>query len=143
MEKLTRLYLKEIVCRHGVPVSIISDQDRHFTSNFWRLLQKALGTNLDMSTAYRPQTVGQSERTIQTLEDMLRACVIDFGNHFRMSHVGYEFCCLKEDFERQSPTEHHLLKNFVGDFTLKLSVWDTTRYKVIFDLLFSNGTHGH
>ncbi|GJX11125.1 putative reverse transcriptase domain-containing protein [Tanacetum coccineum] len=80
MEKLTRPYLKEIVCRHGVPVSIISDRDSHFTSNFWRSLQKALGTNLDMSTAYRPQTDGQSERTIQTLEDMLRACVIDFGN---------------------------------------------------------------
>ncbi|GJU66302.1 putative reverse transcriptase domain-containing protein [Tanacetum coccineum] len=80
MEKLTRLYLKEIVCRHGVPVSIILDRDSHFTSNFWRSLQKALGTNLDMSTAYRPQTDGQSERTIQTLEDMLRACVIDFGN---------------------------------------------------------------
>ncbi|GKB23926.1 putative reverse transcriptase domain-containing protein [Tanacetum coccineum] len=80
MEKLTRLYLKEIVCRHGVPISIISDRDSHFTSNFWRSLQKALGTNLDMSTAYRPQTDGQSEKTIQTLEDMLRACVIDFGN---------------------------------------------------------------
>ncbi|GJZ63037.1 putative reverse transcriptase domain-containing protein [Tanacetum coccineum] len=82
MEKLTRLYLKEIVCRHGVPVSIILDQDSHFTSNFWRSLQKALGTNLDMSTAYRPQIDGQSERTIQTLEDMLRACVIDFGNNW-------------------------------------------------------------
>ncbi|GJV74936.1 putative reverse transcriptase domain-containing protein [Tanacetum coccineum] len=82
MEKLTRLYLKEIVCRHGVPVSIISDQDSHFTSNFWRSLQKALGTNLDMSTAYRPQIDGQSERTIQTLEDMLRFCMIDFGNNW-------------------------------------------------------------
>ncbi|GJT00389.1 putative reverse transcriptase domain-containing protein [Tanacetum coccineum] len=50
-----------------------------FASNFWRSLQKALGTSLDMSTAYHPQTDGQSERTIQTLEDMLRACVIDFG----------------------------------------------------------------
>ncbi|GJV89418.1 putative reverse transcriptase domain-containing protein [Tanacetum coccineum] len=77
-EKLTRLYLKEIVCRHGVPILIISDQDSHFTSNFWRSLQEALGTNLDMSTAYHPQIDGQSERTIQTLEDMLRACVIDF-----------------------------------------------------------------
>ncbi|GJV41359.1 putative reverse transcriptase domain-containing protein [Tanacetum coccineum] len=65
---------------HGVPVSIISDRDSHFTSNFWRSLQEALGTNLDMSTAYHPQTDGQSERTIQTLEVMLRACVIDFGN---------------------------------------------------------------
>ncbi|GJW36076.1 putative reverse transcriptase domain-containing protein [Tanacetum coccineum] len=80
MEKLTRLYWKEIVCRHGIPVSIISNRDIHFTSNFWRSLQEALGTNLDTSTAYHPQTDGQSERTIQTLEDMLRACVIDFGS---------------------------------------------------------------
>ncbi|GKC75237.1 putative reverse transcriptase domain-containing protein [Tanacetum coccineum] len=66
--------------KHGVPVSIISDRDSHFTSRFWRSLQEALGTNLDMSTAYHPQTDGQSERTIQMLEDMLRACVIDFGS---------------------------------------------------------------
>nr|GEX90573.1 reverse transcriptase domain-containing protein [Tanacetum cinerariifolium] len=80
VEKLMRLYLKEIVCRHGVPVSIILDRDSHFTLRFWRSLQEALGTNLDMSTAYDPQTDGQSERTIQTLEDMLHACVIDFGS---------------------------------------------------------------
>ncbi|GJV98439.1 putative reverse transcriptase domain-containing protein [Tanacetum coccineum] len=80
IEKLTRLYSKEIVCRHGVPISIISDQDSHFTSRFWRSLQEALGTNLDMSTAYHPQMDGQSKRTIQMLEDMLRACVIDFGS---------------------------------------------------------------
>ncbi|GJY20159.1 putative reverse transcriptase domain-containing protein [Tanacetum coccineum] len=93
MEKLTRLYLKEVVCRHGVPVSIISDRDSHFTSNLWRLLQEALGTKLEMSTAYRPQTDGQSERTIQTLEDMLRACVIDFGSswdrHFPLVEFSY------------------------------------------------------
>ncbi|GJS75002.1 hypothetical protein Tco_0724883 [Tanacetum coccineum] len=79
MEKLTRQYLKEVVCRHGVPLSIISDRDSRFASGFWRSLQNALGTNLNMSTAYHPETDGQSERTIQTLEDMLRACVIDFG----------------------------------------------------------------
>ncbi|GKA08372.1 putative reverse transcriptase domain-containing protein [Tanacetum coccineum] len=79
METLTRLYIKEIVSRHGVPISIISDHDSHFTSRFWQSLQNALGTQLDMSTAYHPKTDGQSERTIQTLEDMLRACVIDFG----------------------------------------------------------------
>jgi hypothetical protein len=60
-------------------VSIISDRDARFTSRFWQSLHKALGTRLDMSTAYHPQTDGQSERTIQTLEDMLRACIIDFG----------------------------------------------------------------
>ncbi|GKE10397.1 putative reverse transcriptase domain-containing protein [Tanacetum coccineum] len=79
METLTRLYIKEIVSRHGVPISIILDRDSHFTSRFWQSLQSALGTQLDMSTAYHPETDGQSERTIQTLEDMLRACVIDFG----------------------------------------------------------------
>ncbi|GJX86651.1 putative reverse transcriptase domain-containing protein [Tanacetum coccineum] len=79
MEKLERLYIDEIVAQHGVPVSIISDRDRRFTSRFWKTLQKALGTQLDISAAYHPQTDGQSERTIQTLKDMLKACVIDFG----------------------------------------------------------------
>ncbi|GKF07313.1 putative reverse transcriptase domain-containing protein [Tanacetum coccineum] len=79
LEKLARLYLKEVVTRHGIPISIICDRDPRFVSNFWRSLQKALGTNLDMSTMYHPQTDGQSERTIQTLEDMLRDCAIDFG----------------------------------------------------------------
>ncbi|GKB37901.1 putative reverse transcriptase domain-containing protein [Tanacetum coccineum] len=78
METLTRLYIKEIVSRHSVPISIISDHDSHFTSRFWQSLQSALGTQLDMSMAYHPKTDGKSERTIQTLEDMLRACVIDF-----------------------------------------------------------------
>ncbi|GJR19955.1 putative reverse transcriptase domain-containing protein [Tanacetum coccineum] len=79
METLTRLYIKEIVSWHEVPISIISDRDSQFTSRFWKSLQSALGTQLDMSTTYHPETDGQSERTIQTLEDMLRACVIDFG----------------------------------------------------------------
>ncbi|GJY99147.1 putative reverse transcriptase domain-containing protein [Tanacetum coccineum] len=79
METLTRLYIKEIVSRHGVLISIISDRDSHFTSRFWQSVPNALGTQLDMSTAYHPKTDEQSERTIQTLEDMLRACIIDFG----------------------------------------------------------------
>ncbi|GKD86160.1 putative reverse transcriptase domain-containing protein [Tanacetum coccineum] len=79
MEKLARIYLKEVVMRHGIHVSIIFDRDPRFVSNFWRSLQKALGTNLDMSTAYHPKTDRQSKRTIQTLEDMLHACANDFG----------------------------------------------------------------
>ncbi|GKA67132.1 putative reverse transcriptase domain-containing protein [Tanacetum coccineum] len=78
MERLARLYLNEIVARHGMPISIISDRDSLFTSRFWQSMQEALRTRLDMSTAYYPQTDGQSELTIQTLEDMLRACVLDF-----------------------------------------------------------------
>ncbi|GJR11774.1 putative reverse transcriptase domain-containing protein [Tanacetum coccineum] len=79
LDKLARLYLNRIVARHGIPTLIICDHDGRFTSNFWKSFQKALGTDVSMSTAYHPETDGQSERTIQTLEDMLRACVIDFG----------------------------------------------------------------
>ncbi|GJY37027.1 putative reverse transcriptase domain-containing protein [Tanacetum coccineum] len=74
MEKLARMYMKDVVMRNGIPILIICDHDPRFASNFWRSLQKALGTSLDMSTAYHPQTNRKSERTIQTLEDMLRAC---------------------------------------------------------------------
>ncbi|GJX18627.1 putative reverse transcriptase domain-containing protein [Tanacetum coccineum] len=93
MEKLARTYLKKVVTRHVIPVSIICDRDPRFASNFWRSLQKALGTNLDMSTAYHLQTDGQSETTIQTLEDMLRAYVIDYGkgwvNHLPLVEFSY------------------------------------------------------
>lgn len=78
LDQLAKLYVKEIISRHGVPVSIVSDRDPRFTSNFWRSLQEQMGTQLRLSTAYHPQTDGQSERTIQTLEDMLRSCVMDF-----------------------------------------------------------------
>uniref|UniRef100_A0A2N9IE13 Integrase catalytic domain-containing protein n=1 Tax=Fagus sylvatica TaxID=28930 RepID=A0A2N9IE13_FAGSY len=78
LDKLAELYVNEIVRLHGVPVSIVSDRDPRFTSRFWGSLQKALGTKLNFSTAFHPQTDGQSERTIQILEDMLRACVLDF-----------------------------------------------------------------
>nr|GFA02225.1 putative reverse transcriptase domain-containing protein [Tanacetum cinerariifolium] len=92
MDKLSRLYLKEVVTRHGIPVLIICDRDPRFTSIFWKAFQKAIGTQLDMSMAYHPETDGQSERTIQTLEDMLRACVIDIGNgwerHLPLAEVG-------------------------------------------------------
>ena len=91
MERLTRIYIKEVVSRHGVPISIISDRDARFTSNFWKSLQKSLGTRLEMSTAYHPQTDGRSERTIQTLEDMLRACVVDFGNNWEIHLPLVEF----------------------------------------------------
>nr|GEV95091.1 putative reverse transcriptase domain-containing protein [Tanacetum cinerariifolium] len=81
-EKLARLYINEIIARHGVPVLIISDRDSYFTSRFWKSLQKALGTRLDLSTAYHLETDGQSERIIQTLKDMLRACAMDFGRNW-------------------------------------------------------------
>ncbi|GJZ05830.1 putative reverse transcriptase domain-containing protein [Tanacetum coccineum] len=84
MEKLARLYIDEIVARHDVLTSIISDRDGRFTSRFWQTMKKALGTRLDMSTAYHPQTDGQSERIIHMLEDMLRACMIDFDRSWNI-----------------------------------------------------------
>ena len=79
LDRLAELYVQHIVRLHGVPKSIISNRDSRFTTNFWGSLQSALGTKLKFSSAYHPQTDGQSERTIQTLEDMLRACAIDFS----------------------------------------------------------------
>ncbi|KAJ0777109.1 putative nucleotidyltransferase, Ribonuclease H [Helianthus annuus] len=81
-DKLAKIYVDEIVSRHGVPLDIISERDARFSSHFWKTMQSTLGTQLNLSTAYHPQTDGQSERTIQTLEDMLRACVIDFGGNW-------------------------------------------------------------
>ena len=69
--------MKEIVSQHGVTVSIVSFGDLRFSSQFWKSFQECLGTKLNMSTAYHPQMDGQSERTIQTLEDMLRVFILD------------------------------------------------------------------
>ncbi|XP_025634848.1 uncharacterized protein [Arachis hypogaea] len=77
MEELARMYIKDIVRLHGVPSTIISDRDPCFTSRFWGAFQRVFGTQLSLIAAYHPQTDGQSERTIQTLEDMLKACVLD------------------------------------------------------------------
>nr|GEU37901.1 hypothetical protein [Tanacetum cinerariifolium] len=88
-----KIILDVIVAWHGVPVSIISDRDGRFTLHFWQTVHKALGTRLDLSTTYHPQTDGQSEHTIQTLEDMLRAYVIDFGGiwdvHLPLAEFSY------------------------------------------------------
>ena len=78
-EKLAEIYVHKIVARHGVLVSIVSDQDVRFTSRFWQRFQKELGTRLYISNPYHPQADGHSERTIYMLEDKLRACVINFG----------------------------------------------------------------
>ena len=78
LDKLAQLYVREIIKLHGTPVSIVSDRDPRFTLRFWPSLQNALGTRLHISTTFHPQTDDQSKRAIQTLEDMLRACVMEF-----------------------------------------------------------------
>ncbi|KAA0032408.1 pol protein [Cucumis melo var. makuwa] len=91
--KWGQLYMTEIVRLHGVPVSIISDRDAHFTSKFWKGLQLALGTRLDFGTAFHPQTNGQTERLNKILEDMLRACVLEFSgswdSHLHLMEFAY------------------------------------------------------
>jgi hypothetical protein len=81
MEKLAKLYVNKIVRLHGVPVSIVSNQDPRFTSRLWPSVQQALGMKLNLSTTFYPQTDGQSESTVKILKDLLRACILEFeGN---------------------------------------------------------------
>nr|CAE05068.2 OSJNBa0094P09.7 [Oryza sativa Japonica Group] len=89
--KLAELYFARIVSLHGIPKKIVSDRGSQFTSHFWKKLQEELGTRLNFSTAYHPQTDGQTERLNQILEDMLRACVLDFGKTWDKSLPYAEF----------------------------------------------------
>ncbi|CAN4106294.1 unnamed protein product [Withania somnifera] len=104
-EEYARLYIKEIVRLHGVPISIISDRGAQFTAKFWKSFQKSLGTQVNLSTAFHPQTDGQAERTIQTLEDIFASLCIGFkgswddhlpliefayNNSYHSKELGYE-----------------------------------------------------
>ena len=84
-QELVPLYLKEVVRLHGMPKSIVSDRDSKFVSKFWQSLHDALGTKLSLSVAFHPQTDGQSERTIQTLEDILHACILSWKGSIKMA----------------------------------------------------------
>ena len=90
-QKLAKLYLSLIVGLHGIPKNIISDRGTQLVSRFWDHLQKALGTQLVFSTAYHPQTGGQTARVNQILEDMLRACVLTYGTSWEESLPYAEF----------------------------------------------------
>jgi hypothetical protein len=93
-ERLAELFMKEIIAKHSVPVSIVSDRDNRFTSRFWKRFHEAMCKRLNISTTYHPRTDKQSERTIQMLEDMLQACVIDFGgswdDHLPLVEFSYD-----------------------------------------------------
>ena len=90
-DKLAQLYVDNIVKLHGVPSRIVSDRGTQFTSKFWKSLHEAMGTKLDFSSAYHPQTDGQTERVNQIMEDMLRACVLTYGKDWEKSLTYAEF----------------------------------------------------
>ncbi|KAJ9544363.1 hypothetical protein OSB04_024070 [Centaurea solstitialis] len=93
IDRLAKLYVDEIAMRHGMPILIISDRDSSSTSRFWQSLNKVMGTRLDLSTLYRPQSDGQTEETIQMLEDIMCACVMELGgswnNHLSLTEISY------------------------------------------------------
>ncbi|CAL8169354.1 unnamed protein product [Prunus armeniaca] len=122
---LAKLFVYEIVRLHGAPMSIVSDMDARFTSHFWKCLHEAMGTKLQFSTAFHPQTDGQSERTIQTLEDMLRSCVLQLKDNWdthlalvdfaynNSYHSSIEMAPYEALYERQCRTP--ICWNEVGD----------------------------
>nr|GEV04459.1 retrotransposon protein, putative, Ty3-gypsy subclass [Tanacetum cinerariifolium] len=122
MDRLARLYLNKIVARQGVPILIISDRDSRFTSRFWQPKQEALGTRLDISTAYHLQNDGQSEHTIQNLEDMLKACVLDFRGSWdvHLSLVEFLYNNSYHSSVRCAPFEalKEVAPRFVGPFEI-------------------------
>jgi hypothetical protein len=89
--QLADLYMLRIVCVHGVPKKIVSDRGTQFTSRFWKRLHESMDTKLNFSSAYHPQTDGQTERTNQVLEDMLRACTLKHGRSWDKSLPYAEF----------------------------------------------------
>jgi transposase InsO family protein len=89
--KLAEFYMSRIVCLHGVPKKIVSDRGSQFTSKFWEKLHESMDTKLNFSSAYHPQTDGQTERTNQILEDMLRPCALKYGKSWDKSLPYAEF----------------------------------------------------
>jgi IS30 family transposase len=89
--QLAELYMSRIVCLHGVPKKIVSDRGTKFSSMFWERLHETLDTQLHFSSAYHPQIDGQTERVNQILEDMLRACALQFGRTWYKSLPYVEF----------------------------------------------------
>jgi transposase InsO family protein len=89
--QLAKFYVSRIVCLHGVPKKIVSDRGTQFTLRFWERLHETLDTQLCFSSAYRPQTDDQTERVNQILEDMLRACALQYGGRWDKSLSYAEF----------------------------------------------------
>ncbi|KAL4325990.1 hypothetical protein GQ457_11G026580 [Hibiscus cannabinus] len=124
-DKLVELYIGEIVRLHGVPKSIVSDRDSKFTTRFWKCLHTALGSRLNFSTSYHPQTDGKSERVIQVLEDMLRCCIIDFqGTTEKVKLICERLKAASDRLKSYADLKRRVIEYLVGDRVfLKVSPW--------------------
>jgi transposase InsO family protein len=113
-QKYAELYIDQIVCLHGLPRTIVSDRGAQFIARFWEQLQESLGTKLIRSSAYHPQTDGQTERVNQILEDVLRACAIDCGKNWdKHLSLAESRVCLQQQLSIQPK-----------DGTLRSSIWE-------------------
>ena len=106
--QLAALYMERIVCLHGVPKKIVSDRGTQVTSHFWQQVHSSLGTKLNFSIAYHPQTDRQTERTNQILEDMLRACVLQYCTSWDKS-LSYALFSYNNSYQKRVSI-WHLLK---------------------------------
>ncbi|KAI3808117.1 hypothetical protein L1987_24060 [Smallanthus sonchifolius] len=131
MDKLTRIYLNEVVSRHGVPISIISDRDARFISRFWQSLHKALGTHLDMSIAYHPQNDGQTERTIrlwrtcyELMDSQLTGPELVFETSKKIVQIRNRMAAARDRQKSYADKHRKPLEFQIGDMVLlKVSPW--------------------
>jgi len=136
MEKIAELYLEEVVRLHGVPVSIVSDRDSRFMSRFWQGLQSALGTDLRYSTAYHPQTNGQTERVNQIVEDMIRCYILDHGGAWdrRLRLMEFAYNNSYQESLQMAPFEalygRHCRTPFFGPRLERGKFWDLRLWKI-------------
>jgi transposase InsO family protein len=128
--QLVELYMSRIVCLHGVPKKIVSDRGTQFTSRFWERLHEALDTQLHFSSAYHPQTDGQTKRVNQILEDMLRACALQYGRSWdkSLSYAEFSYNNSYQESLKMSPFEM-----LYGRRCRTLLFWNETGERKVFE----------
>jgi transposase InsO family protein len=131
---LAELYMSRMVCLHGVPKKIVSDRGTQFTLKFWERLHESLDTQLRFSSAYHPQSDGQTERVNQILEDMLRACAMQYGRSWdkSLSYVEFSYTNSYQESLKTAPFEM-----LYGPRCRTLLFWSETGERKVFgpDLL--------